>query len=127
VSHGDRNTGTQEVPGKRLSIAEAFAEIPEPRVAGRSKHDLVEMLVLAACAMVCGVDDFVGIDAMGTHSNIAQAIRDQEADYVLAVKDNQPKLAESITTFFEIGQVEGWKNTPHTYVESVEKDHGRLS
>ena len=58
-------TGKQEVPGKRLSIAEAFAEIPEPRVAGRSKHDLVEMLVLTACAMVCGVDDFVGIEAWG--------------------------------------------------------------
>jgi predicted transposase YbfD/YdcC len=63
---------------------------------------------------------------MGTHRNIAQAIRDREADYVLAVKDNQPKLAESITTFFDIGQTEGWKNTPHTYTESVEKDHGRL-
>jgi predicted transposase YbfD/YdcC len=58
-------TGKQVGPGKRLSIAEAFAEIPEPRVAGWSKHDLVEMLVLAACAMVCGVDDFVGIEAWG--------------------------------------------------------------
>lgn len=242
-------TEKQGIPGKRMSIADAFAEVPDPRVAGRSRHSLVEMLVLAACAMVCGVDDFVGIeawgneridwlrrflklgngipshdtlgrlfglldrraveksfrlwvgsvlpnlaegsvvaidgkasrrskmsgkqalhlvsafatgarlvlgqeacaeksneltaipvllealllkgvivtiDAMGTHANIAQAIRDKEADYILAVKDNQPKLAESITTFFDIGQAEHWKNTPHTYVESVEKDHGRL-
>ncbi|MBK8120295.1 MAG: transposase family protein [Sulfuritalea sp.] len=59
------DTGKQEISGKRLSIAEAFAEIPEPRVAGRSKHSLMEMLVLAACAMVCGVDDFVGIEAWG--------------------------------------------------------------
>ena len=42
------------------------------------------------------------------------------------MKDNQPKLAESIATYFDIGQAENWKNTPHTYVESVEKDHGRL-
>jgi predicted transposase YbfD/YdcC len=49
-----------------------------------------------------------------------------EADYVLAVKDNQPRLGESITTFFDIDQAEGWKNTPHAYTESVEKDHGRL-
>ena len=41
---------------------------------------------------------------MGTHSNIARAVRDKEADYILAVKDNQPKLAESVMTFFEIGQ-----------------------
>ena len=59
------DTGKQEISGKRLSITEAFAEIPEPRMAGPSKHGLVEMLVLAACAMVCGVDDFVGIEAWG--------------------------------------------------------------
>ncbi len=52
--------------------------------------------------------------------------RVKSSNYVLAVKDNQPKLAESITTFFEIGQAEGWKRTAHTYTESVEKDHGRL-
>lgn len=33
-------------------------------------------------------------DLVGTHSKIAQAIRDKEVDDVLAVKDNQPKLAE---------------------------------
>ena len=242
-------TEKQDIPRKRVSLTDVFAEIPDPRVTGRSKHDLVEMLVVTVCALLCGVDDFVGIeawaneridwlrrflklgggipshdtfgrlfglldrrvvetsfrrwvggvlpalaegtvvaidgkasrrskatgqqalhlvsafateaqlilgqeacaeksneltaipvllealllkgaivtiDAMGTHSTIAQAIRDKEADYVLAVKNNQPKLAESITTFFEIGLAEHWKNTPHTYTESVEKDHGRL-
>ena len=38
----------------------------------------------------------VPIDAMGTQANIAQAIRDRGTDYVLAVKENQPKLAESM-------------------------------
>lgn len=237
------------VAGKHLSLVEAFGCIPDPRVAGRSKHNLVEMLVVTVCALVCGIDEFTGveawaneridwlrkflkleheipshdtfcrlfglldkheveksfrlwvshllpaleagtvvaidgkasrrsrskgqqalhmvsafatqaslilgqeacaeksneltaiplllealllkdaivtIDAMGTHGNIARAIRAKEADYVLAVKDNQPKLAESIATFFEIGTAENWKDTPHTYTESVEKDHGRL-
>lgn len=35
-------------------------------------------------------------------------------------------MAESITTFFEIGQAVGGKRTPRTEAESVEKDHGRL-
>lgn len=56
-------TGNQDVPSKRLSLAEAFAGLPDPRVAGRSKHDLVEMLVVTVCALLCGVDDFVGIEA----------------------------------------------------------------
>jgi len=41
----------------------------------------------------------VTIDAMGTQANIAQAIRDRGADYILAVKDNQPTLADSIRDF----------------------------
>jgi hypothetical protein len=45
-------TGKQEVPIKPLSLAQAFVQIPEPRVAGRAKHDLAEMLVLAACALI---------------------------------------------------------------------------
>src|ERR1017187_4178625 len=42
----------------------------------------------------------VTIDAMGTQTTIAEAIRDKGADYVLAVEDNQPKLAESIEDFW---------------------------
>ncbi len=67
----------------------------------------------------------VTIDAMGTQANIAQAICDKEADYVLAVKDNQPLLAESIRDFHDIFQQEKDK-TPHSVAETVEKDHGRI-
>jgi predicted transposase YbfD/YdcC len=144
---------------------------------GRCKHDLVEMLVVAVCASLCGADSFVEItqwaeakldwlkqflkrlvlgqqacaeksnektaipelleslllkgaivtiDAMGTHASIAKGIRAKEADYVLAVKDNQALLADSIRTFFEIGRTEQWRNTPHDYVETIDKDHGRI-
>jgi hypothetical protein len=58
-------TEKPEAESKPLSIAEVFGEIPEPRVVGRSKHNLVEMLMLAVCAMVCGIDDFVGIEEWG--------------------------------------------------------------
>jgi hypothetical protein len=44
--------------------------------------ELLATLALEGC--------IVTIDAMGTQANIAQAIRDRGADYVLAVKDNQP-------------------------------------
>jgi len=67
----------------------------------------------------------VTIDAMGTQANIAQAICDKEADYVLAVKDNQPLLAESIRDFYDIFKQEKDK-TPHSTCETIEKDHGRI-
>jgi predicted transposase YbfD/YdcC len=241
-------TEKQDEKSKARSLIEVFADLPDPRVLGRSKHDLVEILMVSVCALLCGIDDFVGIqlwaeeridwlrryvklengipshdtfgrlfglldqsaleqsfrrwvggilpalaegtvvsidgkssrrsrqagkqalhlvsafatqarlilgqeacaeksneltaipvllealmlkgvivtiDAMGTHSHIAQLIRDKEADYVLAVKNNQPKLAESITTFFETGRAEDWKHCAHSFEETVEKDHGR--
>lgn len=56
-------TEKQAIASKRLSLAEAFAGLPDPRVAARSKHGLVEMLVVTVCALPCGVDDFVGSEA----------------------------------------------------------------
>jgi len=68
----------------------------------------------------------VTIDAMGTHASIAKTIQEQGADYVLAVKDNQPKLAEWICEFFATGQASDWARVPYDYYETVEKDHGRI-
>ena len=235
--------------GKPVSLAAAFSVIVDPRIVGRSTHDLVEMLVVAVCATLCGADNFVDmelwakerlewlrqfmklehgiashdtmgrvfgmldaqaveksfrqwvaglipalepgtvvavdgktsrrsgggerkalhlvsalatgigvvlgqeatseksneltaippllrtlaikgaivtIDAVGTHAAIAQVIQDQGADYVLAVKDNQPTLADSIREFFATGQANHWTHVRHDYYETVEKDHGRI-
>ncbi len=78
---------------------------------------LLSVLALEGC--------IVTIDAMGTQANIAQAIRERGADYVLAVKDNQPILADSVRDFFALFKAAPEK-TPHTLAETVEKDHGRL-
>lgn len=67
----------------------------------------------------------VTIDAMGTQTNIAQAIRERGANYILSAKDNQPKLAESIRDFFAIFKANPAK-TPHDFAETVEKEHGRI-
>lgn len=80
--------------------------------------ELLSALALTGCT--------VTIDAMGTQTNIAQTIQDRGADYVLAVKDNQPKLAESIQDFWLDFQAHPASHTPHGFTESVEKDHGRL-
>ena len=67
----------------------------------------------------------VTIDAMGTQAKIADTICKRGADYLLAVKDNQPKLAESIRDFYAAFQ-ENPAKTPHHFAETLEKDHGRI-
>lgn len=74
-------------------------------------------LALEAC--------IVTLDAMWTQPNIAQAILDRGADYILSVKDNQLTLADSVSDFFAAFQAAPDK-TPHRVDEVVEKDHGRL-
>ena len=62
----------------------------------------------------------VTIDAMGCQKAIAQAIVDKGADYVLAVKDNQPNLRTSLELAF--AEVQG--RTDDTIVERVSNGHG---
>ena len=65
------------------------------------------------------------LDAMGTQASIAEQIQARQADYVLAVKNNQCLLSESIREFFETFASDP-QSTPHSVQETVEKDHGRL-
>src|SRR5207244_7104177 len=63
----------------------------------------------------------VSIDAMGCNPSIAQSILDADADYLLAVKDNQPTLHADVKSYVDTapsGEVER--------AETVGKEHGRL-
>jgi len=53
---------------------------------------LLEMLELKGA--------IVSIDAMGCQKEIAKQIVNNHGDYVLAVKDNQPKLSDAVAAFF---------------------------
>jgi predicted transposase YbfD/YdcC len=67
----------------------------------------------------------VTIDAMGCQREIAEKIVAAEADYVLAVKDNQPKLCDAIRDFFSEQLEDDLASVPHHRDESHEKGHGR--
>lgn len=42
-----------------------FAVLPDPRVERTKRHQLIDILVIALCATVCGADDFVAITDWG--------------------------------------------------------------
>lgn len=67
----------------------------------------------------------VTIDAMGCQVEIAQAIVDQDADYVLAVKGNQPTLHEGIQAHFAEHVEDDFARVPVSRHETHEKAHGR--
>jgi predicted transposase YbfD/YdcC len=63
----------------------------------------------------------VTIDAMGCQQAIARQIREQGADYVLAVKGNQKKLQEVVQ--FQLGR--GHSKVVRSKLKRREKNHGR--
>jgi predicted transposase YbfD/YdcC len=78
---------------------------------------LLKMLELAG--------SLVTIDAMGCQTAIAQAILDAGADYVLAVKENQPTLYEEIEScFLDQSPSTAAHATPHRH-QTRERGHGR--
>jgi predicted transposase YbfD/YdcC len=64
----------------------------------------------------------ITIDAIGCQTEIAEAIVEKGADYVLALKTNQEKLFEDVVTAFEptIPAI------PTDYHRTVNKGHGRI-
>ena len=79
---------------------------------------LIKMLDLAGAT--------VTIDAMGCQKEIAKVITDQEADYVLALKENHPTLYDDVTLFFEDGKATDFAEIDHEHHETVDGDHGRI-
>ena len=64
-------------------------------------------------------DSIVTIDAMGCQKDIASKIIENDADYILAVKENQPSLLANIVDEFRFSK----QITKHI---SVDGDHGRI-
>ena len=68
----------------------------------------------------------VTIDAMGCQAEIAGKIVERKADYVLAVKGNQPTLHAGIMEFFLDHMEDDFARVKVSRHETKEKGHGRV-
>lgn len=68
----------------------------------------------------------VTIDAMGCQKEIAREIVDGKGDFVIAVKDNQPKLLDAIATFVVDQLEQDLKDLKYRSHETVDAGHGRV-
>jgi predicted transposase YbfD/YdcC len=75
--------------------------------------ELLDLLAIKGC--------IVTIDAMGCQQDIAKKIIEANADYVLAVKDNQKLTMEAISEHFDTTKIPSKDE-----YETVEKGHGRI-
>jgi predicted transposase YbfD/YdcC len=79
---------------------------------------LLQALEVAGC--------IVTIDAMGCQTEIAREIIEREADYVLALKENQGRLYEDVQLLFEDLEKSQYKAYAIDYEETSDNGHGRI-
>jgi predicted transposase YbfD/YdcC len=116
----DRSTGA--VP---LHLVSAFATTARLVLAAEAVPDKAnELAAIPPLLERLGAEGglkgaLVSIDAIATNADVAEAITGQGADYLLAVKANQPSLrAEVEAAFAEAGELE-------THAD-LDKGHGRI-
>ena len=79
---------------------------------------LLQLLHIKGC--------LVTIDAMGCQKDIAKDILNRGADYMLAVKDNQPILAEGVADVFVAATHDPELAAQIDFCSTEEKGHGRI-
>ena len=68
----------------------------------------------------------VTIDATGCQREIARKINDKGADYILALKGNQPTLAEDVRLFDAEQSARNFADATVDQAQTVDGDHGRI-
>lgn len=86
-------------------------------------HEITAIPELVAMLNLKGAT--VTLDALGCQKEIAGKIVAQQAHYVLAVKDHQPKLHQDVQRILAEAQSPG-DPVGCRYHETVEKEHGRI-
>jgi predicted transposase YbfD/YdcC len=68
----------------------------------------------------------VTLDALHTHPETAQTIRDAGAEYVLALKRNQHEAYAAVETFFTAARAQDWDGIDSDELITEDLDHGRV-
>ena len=94
---------------------------------GAKENEITAIPELLALLNLQGA--IVTIDAIGCQKKIAATIRHRGADYLLALKDNQPTLDRDVADFFSEQRAAGFEDCAAgswATHETIDADHGRL-
>jgi len=96
----------------------ATEKVPNKTVEKSCLSDILKQIDVSG-AIISG-------DAHFTTQGVADQIIENKADYLLAVKGNQPNLQVELEHFFWQAHEAKWDNIKHSVVSTVEKGHGRI-
>ncbi len=112
---------------KPLHLVSAFATenrlvLTQQAVDGKSNEITAIPELLAVLDVKKAI---ITIDAMGCQKEIAAQIKKQKADYVLALKENQPTLYQEARSLFEKGLQTNFRDMKVQQQQTEDRNHGR--
>jgi len=123
-----RRSGSKQDSKTPIHMVSAFAArqrlvLGQVKVAEKSN----EIIAIPKLLRMLAIDGaIVTIDAMGCQREIAQAILDKKADYVLALKGNQGALREDVEVFVAEQEAKHFVDAEVTRDTTIDGDHGRI-
>jgi predicted transposase YbfD/YdcC len=90
-----------------------------------SKSNEIKTIPLLLKQLTLPEGSIITIDAAGTQREIARQIREMKADYLLALKGNQPNLQDEIENYFNQALEAGSEYVKFSETMSQERGHGR--
>jgi predicted transposase YbfD/YdcC len=124
---GKTMRGSRGPQGTAAHIVSAFATANGitlgQRAVDEKSNEITAIPELLKVLDIAGA--LVTIDAMGCQTKIAEQVRTNGADYLLAVKENQPTLHDDIHQFVTEALARGYENIEHDFCQDRERSHGR--
>ena len=118
----DRSRGRSALHTVGAYAGESRLVLAQTAVAARS-HEI------AAIPEVLALLDWAGatvtLDALGCQKARARHIRSQQADHVLTVKENRPRLRAALEETFSVEREARFEGCPHTVHRTVNGGHAR--
>ena len=118
----------------RISIVQHFEDLPDPRAGPNAVHKLIDIIVIAACAVIAGCEACTQMAEYGRRKEswlrkfleLPRGIPSHDTfSRVLALKKNQNSLYEDVAVHFEQLQTQPSSAPPCNVYETHEKGHGR--
>lgn len=120
-SNGNKATHIVSAWAKSNSLVLGQLKVDEKSNEITAIPELLQLLDIKDC--------IITIDAMGTQSEIVKTIVKSEADYVLALKENQGTLHSDVELYFDeeiLTKSQKELEAEQVYYKTLEKDHGRI-
>lgn len=119
----DRGIGKTAIDMVSAWATENYLVLGQVKVDEKSNEitaipQLLKALEISGC--------IITIDAMGCQREITKEIVEQDADYVLALKDNQGNLFKDVKLLFDDLEESEYKAYTYNYYKTVNKGHGRI-